>query len=159
MASWGFPITSAQHGRTMSCLWWSGISVVILLRGNQLLWCKVVGKQVWGFLGFVNFYWWFIWNFSEKAKLLKDLLKKDHQFWMDEWLARSIWQLKETVHWGTSPYNARPYKILPNQNRCIWICNRSSSKQTLMATDTQSPLFQNHFHQLREITKSMTKNY
>ena len=58
-------------------------------------WCEpMTVKQVWWFLGFVNFYWWFIWNFSEKAKLLKDLLKKDHQFWMDEWLARSIWQLK-----------------------------------------------------------------
>ena len=30
-----------------------------------------------GFLGFGNFYWWFIWHFLELAKPLNDLLKKD----------------------------------------------------------------------------------
>ena len=59
-------------------------------------------KQVQGFLGFKNFYWRFIWNFSEKAKPLNDLLK----IWMDKWLPRSIWQPKEMVHQGTSCYDS-----------------------------------------------------
>ena len=37
-------------------------------------------KQVWAFLGFGNFYWQFIWHFSELAKPLNDLLKKDNKF-------------------------------------------------------------------------------
>ena len=41
-------------------------------------------KQTWGFLGFGNFYWQFIRNFSNLAKPLNDLLKKDQQFiWTD----------------------------------------------------------------------------
>ena len=39
-------------------------------------------KQVRAFLGFGNFYWRFIWHFSELAKPLNDLLKKDNKF---EW--------------------------------------------------------------------------
>ena len=39
-------------------------------------------KQVQGFLGFGNFYRRFIWHFSELAKPLNDLLKKDKKF---EW--------------------------------------------------------------------------
>ena len=39
-------------------------------------------KQVRAFLGFGNFYRWFIWHFSELAKPLNDLLKKDNKF---EW--------------------------------------------------------------------------
>ena len=42
-------------------------------------------KQVRGFLGFGNFYRQFIWNFSELAKPLNELLKKEQKFeWMDE---------------------------------------------------------------------------
>jgi hypothetical protein len=42
-------------------------------------------KQVWGFLGFGNFYRRFIRHFSEIAKQLNDLLKKDHKFeWMTD---------------------------------------------------------------------------
>ena len=36
-------------------------------------------KQVRVFLGFGNFYWQFIWHFSELAKPLNDLLKKDNK--------------------------------------------------------------------------------
>ena len=39
-------------------------------------------KQVRAFLGFSNFYQQFIWHFSELAKPLNDLLKKDNEF---EW--------------------------------------------------------------------------
>ena len=42
-------------------------------------------KQVRGFLGFGNFYHQFIWNFSNIAHLLNDLLKKDKRFdWTQE---------------------------------------------------------------------------
>ena len=42
-------------------------------------------KQIWGFLGFGNFYRWFIWHFSELAKPLNNLLKKDQKFgWTDD---------------------------------------------------------------------------
>ena len=39
-------------------------------------------KQTWGFLGFGNFYRQFIKHFSEIAKPMNDLLKKDQKF---EW--------------------------------------------------------------------------
>ena len=42
-------------------------------------------KQVRAFLGFGNFYQHFIWRFSELARPLNDLLKKDRKFdWTDE---------------------------------------------------------------------------
>jgi hypothetical protein len=42
-------------------------------------------KQTRGFLGFGNFYRRFIWHFSELAKPLNDLLKKDQKFnWTDD---------------------------------------------------------------------------
>ena len=42
-------------------------------------------KQTRGFLEFGNFYRRFIWHFSELAKLLNDLLKKDQTFeWTDD---------------------------------------------------------------------------
>jgi Reverse transcriptase (RNA-dependent DNA polymerase) len=41
-------------------------------------------KQTRGFLGFGNFYRCFIWHFSDIAKPLNDLLKKDQKFkWTD----------------------------------------------------------------------------
>ena len=41
-------------------------------------------KQTQGFLGFGNFYQWFIWHFSELARPLNELLKKDQKFeWTD----------------------------------------------------------------------------
>ena len=42
-------------------------------------------KQVKAFLGFGNFYQQFIWHFSELARPLNDLLKKDQRFeWTDD---------------------------------------------------------------------------
>ena len=37
-------------------------------------------KQVRAYLGFGNFYRWFIWHFFELARPLNDLLKKDQRF-------------------------------------------------------------------------------
>ena len=42
-------------------------------------------KEVWSFLGFGNFYRWFIKNFSHLAHALNNLLKKDKKFiWSNE---------------------------------------------------------------------------
>jgi hypothetical protein len=51
-------------------------------------------KQVRGFLGFGNFYRQFIRNFSELAKPLNDLLKKDQKF---EW-THGIQLTEEEIH-------------------------------------------------------------
>ena len=45
---------------------------------------------------------------------------------MDRRMSKSIWWLKETVYWRTSLNYARSNMAIPNRNRCIKICNRSS---------------------------------
>ena len=55
-------------------------------------------KQTQGFLGFGNFYRRFIRHFSEIAKPLNDLLKKDQKF---EWTMdcqKAFEELKKTLH-------------------------------------------------------------
>ena len=52
------------------------------LKGIQDWPAPTTVKQVWGFLGFRNFYQRFIWGFSESARPLNKLLKKDRKF---EW--------------------------------------------------------------------------
>ena len=37
-------------------------------------------KEIRGFLGFGNFYWWFIWHYSNITKPLNDTTKKDQPF-------------------------------------------------------------------------------
>ena len=49
-------------------------------------------KQTWGFLGFGNFYQQFIWGFSNLAKPLNDLLRKNHKF---EWTDACQWTFDE----------------------------------------------------------------
>ena len=87
-------------------------------------------KQVWAFLGFGNLYRWFIWHFSELAKPLNDLLKKDNKF---EWTSdsqKSLWWIKKMLHWRACPNDAWSYLTIPNWNRCLHICYRSSSYPT-----------------------------
>ena len=65
-------------------------------------------KQVRGFLGFGNFYQRFIRHFSEFAKPLNDLLKKDHKFdWTDD-CQRSFEELKKRFTDSDHHRSAKP---------------------------------------------------
>ena len=79
-------------------------------------------KQTWGFLGFRNFYRRFIHHFSEIAKPLNDLLKKDQKF---EWTTdcqKAFEELKKTLHRRTSLNYAQPYKTISDRMQHIQIC-------------------------------------
>ena len=71
-------------------------------------------KQVWGFLGFGNFYQWFIQNFSELAKPLNELLKKEWKFeWTDECqqaFNTMKWKFTEEPVLGMLDHN-KPFQI------------------------------------------------
>ena len=67
-------------------------------------------KQVQGFLGFGNFYRQFIWHFSEFAKPLNDLLKKDQKFgWTDD-CQHVFEELKKR-------FTEEPVLMMPDQSR------------------------------------------
>ena len=92
-------------------------------------------KQVQAFLGFGNFYYRFIWHFSELAKPLNDLLKKDNKF---EWTSdcqKAFDELKK--HFTEEPV------LLMIQ----------------MAIDIPFHLFQKPSLQLKETMKSTIENY
>ena len=67
-------------------------------------------KQTWGFLGFGNFYWQFIWGFSDLAKPLNDLLKKDHKF---EWTDACQQTFDKLKKWFTE----EPVLMMPDQTK------------------------------------------
>jgi hypothetical protein len=71
-------------------------------------------KQVRAFLGFNNFYQWFIWHFSKLARPMNELLKKDWQFeWTDKCQSASDllkkWFTEEPVL--MMPDHTRPFQI------------------------------------------------
>ena len=74
-------------------------------------------KQVRAFLGFGNFYRQFIWHFSELAKPLNDLLKKDNKF---EWTSDCQKAFDELKKCFTEepvlmmPDHTRPFQIETN---------------------------------------------
>ena len=47
--------------------------------------------------------------------------------WMDRWLPESIWRIEKAIYWRTSLNDARQKLTIPDQNRCLQICNRGSS--------------------------------
>ena len=53
--------------------------------------------------------------------------KKRSNIWMDRWLPESIWRIEEAIYWRTSLNDARPKSTIPDQNRCLQICNWGSS--------------------------------
>ena len=66
-------------------------------------------KQTRGFLGFGNFYRQFIWHFSELAKPLNDLLKRDQTFkWTDD-CQKAFDELKKR-------FTEEPVLMMPDQS-------------------------------------------
>ena len=59
-------------------------------------------------------------------RVLNDLFKKKSEIWMVRKMSKSNWWLKEMVYWITGLNDARSNMAIPNWNRCIEICNRSS---------------------------------
>ena len=86
-------------------------------------------KQTQGFLGFGNFYWWFIWNFSKLVKPLNDLLKKDQTFeWTDN-CQEAFEELKKR-------FNEEPVLMMPDQSQLFQI-ETDASKYATGAVLTQ----------------------
>jgi hypothetical protein len=80
-------------------------------------------KQVRAFLGFGNFYRRFIWHFSELAKPLNDLLKKDQKFeWTDN-CQRSFDELKKR-------FTEEPVLVMPDQTKPFQIESDASKYAT-----------------------------
>ena len=80
-------------------------------------------KQVRGFLGFGNFYRQFIWHFSELAKPLNDLLKKDQKFNWTEDCQRSFDELKKR-------FTEEPVLMMPDQTKPFQIESDASKYAT-----------------------------
>jgi hypothetical protein len=76
-------------------------------------------KQVQGFLGFGNFYRRFIRHFSEIAKPLNDLLKKDHKFEWTNDCQKSFEELKKR-------FTEEPVLIMPDQTKPFQIKSDAS---------------------------------
>jgi hypothetical protein len=86
-------------------------------------------RQVRGFLGFGNFYRRFIRHFSEIAKPLNDLLKKDHKFdWTDD-CQKSFEELKKR-------FTEEPVLMMPDQTKPFQI-ESDASKYASGAVLTQ----------------------
>ena len=86
-------------------------------------------KQVRGFLGFGNFYRRFIWHFSELAKPLNDLLKKDKKFEWTNDCQKAFDNLKKC-------FTEEPVLIMPDQTRPFQI-ETDASKYATGAVLTQ----------------------
>ena len=112
-------------------------------------------KQVQLFLGFGNYYWWFIKKFAHLAQPLNNLLKKDAKF---KW-TNIIWNPKKEVQWGTCSDDARLDKILSDQNRCFQICLRGSPKTNQYEWWTPLHTYQKHSLKQKGIMMPMTGNY
>ena len=86
------------------------------LKGIQDWPAPTMVKQVRGFLGFRNFYQRFIRGFSETARPLNELLKKDRIFeWTTE-CQQAFDNLK--THFTSEPVLMMPYQTKPFQIEC-----------------------------------------
>ena len=117
-------------------------------------------KQTRGFLGFGNFYQRFIRHFSDIAKPLNDLLKKDQKFdWTSE-CQDAFEELKK--HFTKEPVLIMPDHTKPFQIEC------KASKYTSGAVLTQldangdrhpCAFISKNSHRQRETMKYTTRNY
>ena len=80
-------------------------------------------KQTRGFLGFGNFYWRFIQGFSNLAKPLNDLLKKDKKF---EWTSNCQTAFNKLKKWFTE----EPVLMMPDQTKPFQIETDTSKYAT-----------------------------
>ena len=86
-------------------------------------------KAIQMFLGFGNFYWWFIRHFSHLAKPLNDLLKKNQQFnWTDNY-EQAFEELKKC-------FTEEPVLMMPDQTKPFQI-ETDASKYVTGAVLTQ----------------------
>ena len=86
-------------------------------------------KQVQGFLGFGNFYQQFIRHYSEVAKPLNDLTKKDQKFEWTDIQRKAFDELKRR-------FTEEPVLIMPDQTKPFQI-EADASKYTSGAVLTQ----------------------
>ena len=93
---------------------------------------KLKGKQVWGFLGFGNFYRRFIRGFSEVTQPLNELLKKDRKF---EWTAECQRAFKDLK----TRFTSEPVLVMPDQTKPFQIeCNTSKYASGAVLTQLDS---------------------
>jgi len=69
---------------------------------------QTIDKQVWSFLGFCNFCFWFIHKYADISHLLNDLLKKT-QPW--EWMK----ECQEAFEFLKKKFTEFPVLVIPDQ--------------------------------------------
>ena len=129
------------------------------LKGIQNWPTPTTVKQVRRFLGFGNFYRWFIWHFSEIAKPLNDLLKKDKKFEWTNDCQKAFDNLKHR-------FTEEPVLMMPDQTRPFQIETDASKYATgavltqLDSNGDRHPVsfFPKPSHRQKGITRSMTEN-
>ena len=99
------------------------------LKGIQDWLIPTTVKQTWGFLGFGNFYRRFIQGFSNLAKPLNDLLKKDKKFEWTNDCQRAFNELKKR-------FTEEPVLMMPDQTKPFQI-ETDTSKYATGAVLTQ----------------------
>ena len=105
-------------------------------------------KEVWSFLGFGNFYQWFIRSFSHLAHPLNDLLKKDKKFIWSKECQESLDLLKK---WSTEePVLMMPDHTGPFQIQVDSLLSATGGILTQMDTNGDH-------HPCTYLSKSLTK--
>ena len=102
------------------------------LKGIQDWLAPTMVKQVWGFLGFRNFCRRFFWGFSEIARPLNNLLKKDRKFkWTTE-CQQAFDNLKTC-------FTSEPILMMPDQTKPFQIeCDVSKYASRAILTQLDS---------------------
>ena len=102
------------------------------LKGIQDWLAPTMVKQVQGFLGFGNFYRRFIWGFSEIARSLNELLKKDRKF---EWTT----ECQQAFDDLKTRFTSEPVLVMPDQMKPFQIeCDTSKYASGAVLTQLDS---------------------
>ena len=110
-------------------------------------------REVRSFLGFGNFYQWFIQNFADLAQPLNNLLKKDTRF---EWTQ----ECQDSFDTLKKRFTEEPVLMIPNQSKPFQI-EAGASKFATEAVLTQTDSNGNH-HPVAFISRTlspMDRNY